>query len=430
MLCREVERLIAEYAEDALPASRRAAVASHLEHCADCSRELETLRRSVAALNAAGRQATPDLWAGFQARIARDTVAADCESIRELLPGYGDAELDRLLLQRVRAHLATCASCEREEQLLARRLRSLEQSAILESAPDLWPQFASRLATTLTCDEAEELLPAHLAREPLDRSLALRVHLENCAACAQSAAIYQNALACVDRVATVRRQVDLWPAFSERLRQEQERATRRPSAAQLLGAAVAWLRGPLLQPALGVAAFVAIAVVGQILTSPERRPQLARVIEPRFHAAPVEAPEPAMAQAGAGELTVVEVEPTKPKTSAVADRVGQPATPRVVKHATGSPRREKNAAAAVVAARTLPGETAAVPPARVAFNLPAPERDHEELVGGVFGNPPTTGVSADRVSEKDGMAAVVQAVEILAGREDVLDRPFDANVNE
>jgi hypothetical protein len=71
-----------------------------------------------------------------------------------------------------------------------------------------------------------------------------------------------------------------------------------------------------------------------------------------------------------------------------------------------------------------------VPEVRVAFNLPASNGAHEALVDGPFGSPPAAGANPDRVSEKDGMAAVVLAVEILAGREDVLDRPFDAQVNE
>jgi hypothetical protein len=67
----------------------------------------------------------------------------------------------------------------------------------------------------------------------------------------------------------------------------------------------------------------------------------------------------------------------------------------------------------------------------VAFNLPGPGVDHDVLPGGVLNVDPVPGsVSTDKISELDGMAAVVQAVEILAGREDVLDRPFDANSNE
>jgi len=416
MLCRDVDQLLAEYAEDALPDARSAAVTSHLAHCASCTAELMQLRRSVAALNAAGRTAVPDLWGAMQARLAQEAVATDCAAIRELLPAFGDSELERPLVQRVRAHLDSCAPCAREERLQAVPLLALEQCLDALPAPDLWPGFAARLATTLTCADADELLPAYLSHEPIEQGVALRLHLEHCAPCAQTAAVHAGVLACIERVAHATPEVDLWPAFAQRLRQEEERTARRPSFARILATAVAWVRGPLFQPALGMAAFVAIAVIGHALTAPEHRPELARVIEPRVESQPQVAAVPPEGPALVRKARVPETAPVGAEHT-----VNQPAQTA----STGATRH------AAVPHDSIPVTPAPAQGIRVAFNLPSPGDNHELLPESAFAvHPVVPDVSADRVSERDGMAAVVQAVEILAGREDVLDRPFDIHVNE
>src|SRR4029079_16126721 len=60
-----------------------------------------------------------------------------CAECRELLSGHIDGELMAAESQNVRDHLAECAECAREEELLARTSTLLRQRLVRHSAPDV-----------------------------------------------------------------------------------------------------------------------------------------------------------------------------------------------------------------------------------------------------------------------------------------------------
>ena len=77
-----------------------------------------------------------------------------CGDCRELLSGHLDGELMAAESQNVRDHLAHCAECAREEELLARTSVLVRQRLVRHSAPDV---LKARIRTAL-------------ARAPTDRA--------------------------------------------------------------------------------------------------------------------------------------------------------------------------------------------------------------------------------------------------------------------
>src|SRR5215218_333265 len=82
MRCPDVEARLAEYADDALTARERERFAAHLKGCESCRRELEAHHQAMESLNSAAKAPAPDLWAGFQARLAAEAPALSCEKAR------------------------------------------------------------------------------------------------------------------------------------------------------------------------------------------------------------------------------------------------------------------------------------------------------------------------------------------------------------
>jgi anti-sigma factor RsiW len=73
--CRELAELVTEYLEEALTPAERAAYERHLQRCGDCSRHLEQMRQTIAALGALPQQPLPDsarkqLLTSFRAWVA------------------------------------------------------------------------------------------------------------------------------------------------------------------------------------------------------------------------------------------------------------------------------------------------------------------------------------------------------------------------
>jgi len=69
-----------------------------------------------------------------------------CGDCRELLSGHLDGELMAAESQNVRDHLAHCAECAREEELLARTSALVRQRLVRHSAPDV---LKARIRTAL-----------------------------------------------------------------------------------------------------------------------------------------------------------------------------------------------------------------------------------------------------------------------------------------
>ena len=429
MRCSDVERLLPQYADDALPATQAEGIASHLVGCSECRIELTHLQRSLDALNLAAREPAPDLWSQFRARVAQSSAAVCCREIEALLPSFADGELERPQTLRVRDHLAECAACAALEAAHSRPMRTLEKVGRAPASIELWPAFTARLGQSLSCREVEDLLPTIMAGEPTAQTVSFQYHLHACRACAGSLAAYERSLSALSRVGQAVPEVDLWPAFAARL---EEGAT--PRRANVVGAGWlpalgAWLRGPLLQPAVGFAAFALLTVAGQLLSqSASGRlwgTELAR-----------------LTQGGTGEI-VANQRPTAPAKTETA-RVTLSASPSlaedlpVAKDTTVPARKPRTASVApprmsapVATPLDDPGSELPGSPhdpgVRVAFNLPATGGEFfpasERAYAPEFSAPSI-------VSERDGMQAVVQAVELLAGSEDALNSPFDSKAND
>jgi predicted anti-sigma-YlaC factor YlaD len=256
MQCREVQSLLPQYADDDLSRRQQEEIGAHLSGCDGCRADLRSLARSLDALSAAASTPAPDLWSRFQSRLAREATASACDRISGLLPAYLDACLPDTERAEVMEHLAGCTACAGEEQALVRSLKAVEATAGAP-APDLWPAFTGRLAATIACSEARNLLPGRLAGEGGPQTIALDAHLETCAACAAQAAAYESALGALGRAGAAPAP-DLWPAFAARLEQERARQTT-PVRRSALDLIPAWSRlfGQVRRPGLGFAAAAA-----------------------------------------------------------------------------------------------------------------------------------------------------------------------------
>jgi anti-sigma factor RsiW len=427
MRCSDVERLLPQYADDALPASQSEGIAGHLVDCAACRGELAQLQRSLDALNLAAREPAPDLWALFQNRLTQSSAAACCRDIEALLPKFADGELARAQTLQVRDHLAECAACTAREAIHSRPFRALDQAGKAPPAVELWPAFTLRLGKSISCKEAEALLPAMLAGASATQTLPLQSHLHACRSCAASLAAYETSLSALSRVGHAMPEVDLWPAFTARL--AQEAAPRRAQTARSAGwlpALASWLRGPLLQPALGFAAFALITVAGQLLSqsisSRLRGPELVQLA--RSSGGEIVAAQPTVASAESEMIPApVSVESVrKPAPVQVAPTLtpstNSPSVPLPITKSAIEPKENSEL--------EQPGRRRA-PGLRVAFNLPSTGGELIPVPDNAF-NPDLGGSSI--VDERDGMKAVVQAVELLAGSEDALNSPFDSNAND
>lgn len=426
MRCSDVERQLPQYADDALPAPQSEAMAAHLAGCPACREELTQLQHALAALNLAAREPAPDLWAQFQARVVQQDTSACCREIEGLLSQFSDGELDRVQTLRVRDHLAACSACTALEAALSRPLRTLEHVAKTPAKVELWPAFTARLGKSLSCRQAEGLLPSVLAGEPTAETLAFQSHVHQCPACASSVAAYEQSLGALSRVARATPEVDLWPAFSARLAEEAVARSARSPRTAWLPALGTWLRGPLWQPALGFAAFAIITVVGQMLSQSVsgrlRGTDLARLSPGMTGQIMAHQPESGL---------VVESTPKAKTTSAPTSNSVAKAAELGTKSVAATPISEaREPVSPPVPANDLGSElpaTRRAPGIRVAFNLPSSDGELIPVPESVF---PSEPAGPSTVGERDGMQAVVQVVGLLAGSEDALNSPFDAKAND
>ncbi|MFN3650135.1 MAG: zf-HC2 domain-containing protein [Armatimonadota bacterium] len=179
-----------------------------------------------------------------------------CSDFRERLPELLEAELAPAEAERLERHLEACAGCAEERVRLRRALRALS-TASEPAVPDLWARFSTRLGDSISCAESRELAPAYAASELRDeRALSLSEHLARCQACAAELTAYQGAFSALQAAAEAPA-VDLWPAFSERLAQEE--AARTARAGLWSGLWESLRRPAALRPALQLAA-LALAV--------------------------------------------------------------------------------------------------------------------------------------------------------------------------
>ena len=91
-----------------------------------------------------------------------------CAECRELLSGEIDGELMPAESQDVRDHLAECADCAREHELLARTSTLLRQRLVRHSAPDV---LKARIRSALAQPSVHDAPPAS-ARWPWTRFIA------------------------------------------------------------------------------------------------------------------------------------------------------------------------------------------------------------------------------------------------------------------
>lgn len=422
MRCSDVEHLLPQYTDGALPASQAESIASHLADCADCRRELALLQRSLEALNRVAREPAPDLWEQFQARLAQNSAAALCREMETLLPSYAEGDLERAERARVRQHLAECEACARLEAEHSRPFRALEQLAAEPATVDLWPSFTARLAATLSCAEVEAELPALLAGETVRNSLAHQAHLASCRSCAAAVAAYDRSLTALSRTAQGVPEVDLWPAFSERLGTRAPSGGARRGPASWLPALGSWMRGPLLQPVVGFAVFALLTLAGNLvshaLSTQLRRAEL--TAETPLRPRPVAVGE----KHRAAPLLAVHRAAPRPELPRMvrAERAVRPLPQSDRDHEP----RIRSAVQSVSNVKSSP-KPATPPEVRVAFNLPATGMREVATTDPILSTEPVPGTPA---ADRDGMQAVVQAVELLAGSEDALHSPFDSKTNE
>jgi anti-sigma factor RsiW len=408
MQCREVEPLLPQYADDALPRRQQEEVAAHVAACAPCRKELAALARCLQALNGAAGPA-PDLWTSFAARLAREGPA--CAGIAERLPAYAGGDLPAAEAAAVSAHLSACPGCSREEEALTRSLRALDGAPA--PAPDLWPAFRGRLASTLSCEAVREALPVHTAGERHPQALGVAAHLDSCSSCAAEAAAYERALAALDRVPA--EAPDLWPAMAARL--EQERRPRPQPLAGLLPALRGFL-APACSPGFGVAAaaagvaafaFLLFGRAGQAPATPTQP-----TIGTRVALAP--APAPPVVPVRVAEAPAKPAEQPKAAPVRSVRRVSA-RRPRVRREAAPAPRLEAPTPVRVASAAPAPA-----PPAQE-LPLPAEAVEAPSVPGGAVV------VEAPGGADERMRAEMVRTLSLFAAADDAVKRPFGSNVS-
>jgi len=75
--CQEVVELVTAYLDGALPASRHDLVKAHLDACPDCSRYLDQIRSTIAALGELPLQGLDDEAYGVLSQAFRDLPRGD-----------------------------------------------------------------------------------------------------------------------------------------------------------------------------------------------------------------------------------------------------------------------------------------------------------------------------------------------------------------
>ncbi len=291
-----------------------------------------------------------------------------CGDVRPLLPEYLDELLKPEARRRVDSHLQSCDLCRAELATQNRALIVLERAAHAP-APDLWQAFSQRLASEITCTEVSESLPAyHDAALSGTRAVSVHNHLKACAACAAESEGLQTSLELLERAAEMP-VIDLWPAFQAR--QEADRRSRETGWGRLRTALRVLWDGPVLQPALGLAAAGVLIIVGQHFFG---APQVGRTVSPTVNSTPT--PPTRVATSTLPPDTLDE------ERRMASLSVGRSASGR--NEPSGS-RTERNARAAVrrVAGVRRKPTTPARPWKKAPPRLPAEQPEKEVLVAAV-----------------------------------------------
>src|SRR5262245_60825316 len=145
-----------------------------------------------------------------------------CSQIERQLAEYVDGALPPAREAAVAGHLADCARCRAELELLRQSLRVLERLPAAEPAGDLWAGLQARLAASaagsLSCPRAQELLPGYVddALDLAGRAAVAR-HLSTCVACAAEEELYRRSLALIDGLPAAAPPADLWARVAARL---------------------------------------------------------------------------------------------------------------------------------------------------------------------------------------------------------------------
>lgn len=437
MLCRDAEDLLAPYADDALPPIQSAAVASHLGGCRACRREFEELQRSLRAINAAATSTSPDLWSRFQSQLGARSIAGDrllaCDGVRSHLAELVEGTLDAPRSAAIREHLANCASCASEEAVHIRSLASLNAAGATirnSRTPDLWSATAARLSDTLPCRAARALLPVWVDRAVTGSAGSqLTLHLAHCAECAAEAEMMRRAVGILDRVGAQPPAVDLWPAFAQLLRADEERASNRPLIAVQRWAASLWTGGLTPQrwaPVLAVP-IAALAMLGLRLWTAQE-PQ-GRTLVTVAQSAPSSAPEAQLPDRDRLPNTKAVTPPLERTTDRPRIRVirSGPSARRVRRHRTRSIKIRRPTMLVSLPPRSVNPEI------RPKDNESAESRERNPSIrlaasdgSGQIEAPVEVN---SRAARDQVMPEFVQAVTLLVGAETATTHPFEINVN-
>lgn len=145
MECSKVQEKLSCYLDGALDEATLEAVEHHLEHCAECRKELLSLR---AVVDLASVLLEVDPPATLSSAI-KDAVSRERDACAEYLPilsEHIDGELSEELIPRLEAHLASCKSCEREYILLQHAVDAMDLVTEVDPPANLRNRIAA--ATT------------------------------------------------------------------------------------------------------------------------------------------------------------------------------------------------------------------------------------------------------------------------------------------
>jgi anti-sigma factor RsiW len=158
---------------------------THIEGCADCALELETLRNLEKFLNegmTSESMDVPELW-----QLISEALPSTCDLIRDDLSAFIDSELPPAAQEGVDKHLKECLPCmaafkelNHVSKLVA---RSLELPANIKV--DLWPAIKARLNEDCSLIRSELSAFADQEVEIL-RHRTITKHLVDCQDCRDS----------------------------------------------------------------------------------------------------------------------------------------------------------------------------------------------------------------------------------------------------
>jgi predicted anti-sigma-YlaC factor YlaD len=249
-------------------------VQEHLAGCADCSQEMETLKKLTEFLSQGlepSSMESPELWGGIQA-----AMPSVCEVMQEDLSAYLDGELTPAAQEGVNKHLKECPSCLDSFKHLnsANRLLSKGLELPANIKVDLWPKVKTQLNEDCALIRSE--LSAYVDQEVATlRHRGITNHLLDCQDCR-----YQfNDLTAVGELVrdtykpAIPEDFDLWPGIKEKM-QVVPFTPRDGQAAQAEGASakVVPMRKRFILGAVAAAVVGLTGLVATITLQPQQQP--------------------------------------------------------------------------------------------------------------------------------------------------------------